>query len=327
MHCRIAPLFILPIMTRRESLVLLGALLGSVARGHAATGTPVTTERGLMGTRFAVTCHHADEEFVRKAIAAAFEEADQINAVASDYIADSELLSLSKQPVGQPIRVSPLLFSLIREAREYAEKTDGLFDPTLGPLTKLWRESRRRKVLPDADTLAKARAACGWKHLLLDPEASTVTLAVPGMRLDLGGIAKGQAADAMLATLQRLGIPCSSVTAGGDVRLGDPPPGKEGWKIGVRTLDKSTNSEVLLLSNCAVSTSGDLQQFVEIGGIRYAHIIDPATGLGVTHHVAATVISPNSTMSDALATACCIADAGKAKGIAEALGARLLRIG
>jgi len=315
------------VMTRREALVLLGTFLGARGTSFAAEGKAVTTERGLMGTRFAVSCHHPDEALVRKAIAAAFEEADRINIVASDYIADSELLSLSKQPVGQATRVSPLLFSLIKEAREYAEKTDGLFDPTLGPLTKLWRESRRRKTLPNAETLAKARAACGWKHLILDAEKSTVTLAVPGMRLDLGGIAKGQAADAMLAVLVKHGIPSSSVTAGGDVRLGDPPPGEKGWKIGVRTSDKNQNSDTLMLSNCAVSTSGDLQQFVEIDGVRYSHIIDPATGLGITHHVAATVISPNSTLSDALATACCIADADKAKKIAEALGARLLRIG
>jgi thiamine biosynthesis lipoprotein len=288
---------------------------------------PISSERELMGTRFAVTCHHLDEALVRKAIAAAFDEAEKINTVASDYIADSELLSLSRQPVGKPTPVSPLLFSLVREARDYAEKTGGLFDPTLGPLTKLWRESRRRKALPDSITLGQARAASGWKHLILDAENSTVTFAVPRMRLDLGGIAKGQAADAMLATLKNHGIPSSSVTAGGDVRLGDPPPGEEGWKIGVRTSDKTRDSDILRLSNCAVSTSGDLQQFVEIDGVRYAHIIDPATGLGLTRHVAATVISPNSTLSDALATACCVADARTAGDMAKALGAKLIRIG
>ena len=314
-------------MTRRESLIVLGAFLASGARGFAATGTPLTSERGLMGTRFVVTCHHPDEALVLKATAAAFEAAGKINEVASDYIADSELLCLSKQPAETAIRVSPLLFSLIRQAREYAEKTDGLFDPTLGPLTKLWRESRRRKELPDADTLVKASAACGWKHLVLDAEASTVTFAVPGMRLDLGGIAKGQAADAMLAVLVKHGLKSSSVTAGGDVRLGDPPPGAKGWKVGIRTSDKNHDSDTLLLSNCAVSTSGDLQQFVEIDGVRYAHIIDPGTGLGLTRHVAATVIAPNSTMSDALATACCIADAARAANLAKGMGARLIRVG
>lgn len=314
-------------MTRREALVLLGVFLGSRDTSFAGEGKAITTERGLMGTRFALTCHHPDETLVRKAIAAAFEEADKINTVASDYIADSELLSLSRQPVGQPTRVSPLLFSLVKEARNYAEKTEGLFDPTLGPLTKLWRESRRRKTLPAPEILAKARAACGWKHLSLDEKESTITFAVPGMRLDLGGIAKGQAADTMLAVLVKHDIPSSSVTAGGDVRLGDPPPGEKGWKIGVRTSDRNRDSDTLLLSNCAVSTSGDLQQFIEISGIRYAHIIDPATGLGTTRHVAATVIAPNSTMSDALATACCIADAARAADLAKGMGARLIGMG
>ncbi len=308
-------------MNRRQAIILLGAA-AATSRVHAGPVTkPLTFESGLMGTRFAITCHHPHHPHHQQAEAAAnaaFEEAERINQVASDYIADSELLALSKHPPGRAIAVSPLLYQLISEARELAEKTNGYFDPTLGPMTKLWRESRRRNALPDAQTLATARAACGWKNLLLDPANRTVTFMKPAMRLDLGGIAKGQAADAMLAMMKKHAIARSCITAGGDVRMGDPPPDSNGWKIGVRT---GEDSEALVLSNCAVSTSGDLHQFIEIGGTRYSHIIDPATGLGITRSSSATVVAATATVSDALATACCVAPGEIANSLAMKAGA------
>lgn len=304
-------------MNRRQAIILLGA--AATSRVHAGTvAKSLTFERGLMGTRFAITCHHPDRKHAEAAANAAFDEAERINQVASDYIADSELLGLSKHPSGNPVAVSPLLFKLISEARDLAEKTNGYFDPTLGPLTKLWRESRRRSALPDAQTLAAARAACGWQNLLLNPAKQTVTLMKPAMRLDLGGIAKGQAADAMFAMMKKHAIARSCITAGGDVRMGDPPPDSNGWKIGVRT---GEDSEELVLSNCAVSTSGDLHQFIEIGGTRYSHIIDPATGLGITRSHSATVIAATATVSDALATACCVAPGEIVNSIAMKAGA------
>lgn len=278
-----------------------------------------TFERGLMGTRFAITCYSPDQEKAKSASDDAFEAAEKINEVASDYIADSELLNLSK-PFPTATATSPLLFKLIFEARDFAEKTNGCFDPTLGPLTKLWRESRRRKVLPDAETLAKARAAIGWQNLVLDPHTHIVTFQKPGMRLDLGGIAKGQAADAMLAVMIGQGISCCCITAGGDIRLGNAPPGSEGWKVKIHTKENEAE-KFLTLSDCAVSTSGELHQFIEINGTRYSHIIDPATGLGITRSVAATVIAPNATTSDALATACCVAPSDVARKMALAAGA------
>jgi len=310
-------------LTRRRSLLLLATALG-VPRLRAATAGELRFERGLMATRFIVSCHHEDAERVKEGVATAFAEADRINEVASDYIADGPLLSIGKVPPGTPVKIPPLLLSLLEEARDQAEKTGGLFDPTIGPMTKLWRESRRRKVLPDAATLARAKAAVGWKKLVLDEKESTATFTEPDMRLDLGGIAKGQAADRMLAILVQHGIPRSSVTAGGDIRMGDPPPGKEGWSIGVRNKDVEHNATELLLRNSAVSTSGDLRQFVEIGGVRYSHIIDPATGLGLVKAAAATVIAPTATISDALATACCIADRDTAGKLVAAQGARIL---
>lgn len=306
-------------MNRREAIILLGGAMAASRVRAESPSSAHTFERGLMGTRFSITCHHGDAAEAKTAADAAFEAAEEINRVASDYIADSELLSLSKHPAGEAVSVSPLLFKLLSEARELAEKTSGFFDPTLGPLTKLWRESRRRKSLPDADALSTAKAATGWKSLILDPGKSTVILTKPGMRLDLGGIAKGQAADAMLAVMIERGIPASCITAGGDIRAGDPPPGSDGWNVGVRPSKEQSGQ--LVLKNAAVSTSGDLHQSIEIVGVRYSHIIDPATGLGLTRHVAATIIAPNATLSDALATACCVAPADEARPIGLSTGA------
>jgi FAD:protein FMN transferase len=302
--------------------ILLSLLLGCVA---TAKETRFTFERGLMGTRFAITCHGSDESVAKAAADLAFQRAEEINAIASDYIAGSELLRLSEK-IGTPVKVSPLLFDLLTKSHDFARRTAGCFDPTLGPFTRLWRETRRVGKLPLPEALTTAKSACGWKLLELDPFDQTVTLKNPGMRLDLGGIAKGYAADAMFDVMKSKGFPATCIAAGGDLRLGDPPPGKTGWTVGIKTLDKGKTSGQVELANCAVSTSGDLQQAVEIDGVRYAHIIDPKTGLGLTRHLAVTIIAPDATTSDALATAACVVGPAEAEAMAKACGASQVRI-
>jgi len=287
--------------SRRHTLKLVVAAVLFPGRGTAAS---FSTERPLMGTLFKITSHTADHPLFKIASSEAFAAAEKINSVASDYIADSELLSFSKLSHGKPHPVSETLFPLLLQARHFAEETEGRFDPTLGPLTKLWRESRRRQSLPGPDVLAAALAASGYGKLFLDGKARTLVFSVPGMRLDLGGIAKGQAADAMLEVFRKHGLTRTSITCGGDVRVGDPPPGKDHWSISVRTTGEP--KQPLKLVNSAVSTSGDLHQFVEIEGTRFSHIIDPETGLGLTEPRTAIIIASNAAESDALATAACV---------------------
>jgi thiamine biosynthesis lipoprotein len=263
-------------------------------------------ERPLMGTRFSVVCYAESRAAAEKAVEAAFAKAEEVNAVASDYLPESELSQLSSKPIGAPVRLSPLLFDLLEHSRCIAEATEGAFDPTLGPLTKLWRETRSSGRLPDPEKLAVAHAASGWRHFTLDPEARTITLLRENMAFDLGGLAKGYAADRMLDSLAAAGIRQALVTAGGDIRLGEAPPGRGGWNVALKTFDVGKNDEILTLSNAAVSTSGDLHQSVEIEGVTYSHILDPATGLGLTRRVAASVIADEAKLSDALATAACV---------------------
>ncbi len=271
-----------------------------------AVGEKYSFERELMATRFTIVCYTDDPAAAKKAAETAFAIGDKVNAVASDYLEDSELNQLSSKSINTPVQASPLLFDLLDYSRNMADSTQGAFDPTLGPLTKLWRETRNRKRLPEPEKLEIARMSVGWKHFTLDPKTRSITLLQKNMAFDLGGIAKGYAADLMLESMIADGLPQSMVTAGGDIRLGNPPPGREGWNVAVQTFDLKQRDEVLLLSNAAVSTSGDLHQSVEIDGVKYSHILDPSTGLGLTRRIAATVIADSAKLSDSIATAACV---------------------
>jgi thiamine biosynthesis lipoprotein len=283
-------------------------------------------ERPLMGTRFSVVCYAEERETVEKAVEAAFAKAKEVNDVASDYLPGSELSLLSAKKVGEPVSLSPLLFDLLAHSRRIAEATQGAFDPTLGPMTKLWRETRASDRLPDPATLAAARASSGWRHFTLDPQAHTITLLRENMAFDLGGIAKGYAADLMLETLAAAGLRQALVTAGGDIRVGAAPPGREGWNVALKTFDTAKNEEILTLSNAAVSTSGDLHQSVEIEGVSYSHILDPSTGLGLMRRVAATVVADQAKISDSLATAACVLGADGILSLRTINGVREVKV-
>lgn len=289
-------------MTAAHFLAPAFAFLAAVA----SASEKFSFSQPLMGTRFSVVCYAEDRASAEKAVEAAFAKTEEVNAVASDYLPESELSLLSSKPIGVPVPLSPLLFDLFDHSRRIAEATNGAFDPTLGPMTKLWRETRSSGRLPDRERLAAARAASGWRHFTLDPQARTITLLRENMAFDLGGIAKGYAADLMLKTLAEAGISQALITAGGDIRLGDAPPGREGWNVALKNFDIEKNDEILTLFNAAVSTSGDLYQSVEIEGVSYSHILDPATGLGLTRRIAASVVADDAKLSDALATAVCV---------------------
>jgi thiamine biosynthesis lipoprotein len=201
-------------------------------------------------------------------------------------------------------------------ARQLAEETGGAFDVTLGPVTQLWRQARRQHRLPDPDALAEALQRSGYRKLHLDAAAQTVTLDQAGMRLDLGGIGKGFAADAALAVLAGLGIPRALVAASGDLAIGDPPPGRNGWTVGIDAPNAPVEgfARVLELANAAVSTSGDSSQNLDIGGVKYSHIVDPATGMGLTLPVAVAVVARRGIDADSWSTALSVL--GPERGIA-----------
>ena len=142
---------------------------------------------------------------------------------------------------------------------------------TVGPIVRLWRQARKDRELPNSDVLKAAMKRVGYKNVELDAKAKTVSLKVPGMLLDLGGIGKGYAADEALKVIGAEGITSALVAASGDIVVSKAPPGRDGWVVDIAPLPGARETRQLLLVNAAVSTSGDAEQFVEIAGVRYSH--------------------------------------------------------
>jgi thiamine biosynthesis lipoprotein len=261
-----------------------------------------------MATPFRLVAYAPDEATAAAAFDAAMERIGQLDSAFNDYDPSSELSRLgAASPTPEPVPVSEDLWRILERATAFAELTDGAFDPTLGPLTRLWRRSRRLGRLPSADVLHSAQSAAGYRHLRLQRQHRGVALDRAGMRLDLGGIGQGFAADEALAVLRAHGLERALVDASGDVACGAAPPGRTGWRIGIAPLEPDgPPSRYLELADGAVSTSGDAFQFVEIDAVRYAHIVDPRTGLGLVGRCSATVIAADCTTADALATAACV---------------------
>lgn len=290
-------------------LLLSSCRQDSDGSGDDELSTPIRieAERPLMGTLFRIITYAKNAKEGYLAMEDAFDLAEEFAERATDYDPDSELNRLTQSEVGVPVKVSSDLFEVLLLGRNLARKTDGIFDPTFGPLTHLWRETSRTKRIPSEEEIADARSRCGIKLLSFDEENRTVTVKKKGMQLDLGGIAKGFAADLIFQSLVQKGFSQSLVAAAGDLRLGDAPPDKEGWGISLRTF-RLTSSKIYPLKNCAVSTSGDLFQRFSADGKTYSHLIDHRTGLGMTTRRAASVVLPEAKLTDPLATTACLSD-------------------
>ncbi len=258
-----------------------------------------------MGTLFSIKLYAQDKSSAETAAQAAFHRIAALDDIMSDYQADSELMRLCEQPVGMPVPVSADLFDVLQRAEKISGLSHGAFDVTVGPYVRFWRFARKKKVLPTPAEIASAAKSVGYKKLRLDASKRTVTLLVPNMRLDLGGIAKGYAADQAMLVLKSKGIDRALVAASGDIAIGKAPPGQRAWKVGISGLNTTANEDArtILLHNSGISTSGDTEQSIEIGGVRYSHIVNPATGLGLTERIQVTIIAPDATTTDGLATA------------------------
>ncbi|QDU82140.1 Thiamine biosynthesis lipoprotein ApbE precursor [Polystyrenella longa] len=260
-----------------------------------------------MGVPLHISVYVDNEALANKATTAAYLRVQELDQLLSDYKIDSELNQLSLKKTHQVAHeVSEDLFCVLTTARQVSEESGGTFDVSVGPVVKLWRKARRHKELPNQDELHKRLEIVDYSAINLNKEAQSVTLEKQGMRLDLGGIAKGYAADEALEVLNAHGIRRALLDFGGDIVVGDPPPGKEYWTVAVAPLKKSTGEEefqFIDIRNGAVATSGDAYQYVEIDGVRYSHIVDPRTGIGLTDRSSVTVIAPSGMLSDAWASA------------------------
>ncbi|HZZ77644.1 MAG TPA: FAD:protein FMN transferase [Gemmataceae bacterium] len=300
-------------------LILFGGLI-AVNACQPTVLTRYTFTEPHMGTTVRIVLYAPDEATAKKAAKAAFARIAELNLVMSDYRPDSELMKLCEKAGGDPVKVSDDLFKVLQKSEEFSKLTDGAFDVSISPVVRLWRRARRSREMPKADAIKKALALVDYRNIKLDAKNRTVRLVLLGMLLDLGGIAKGCAADAALAVLRQHGITRALVAIGGDIAVSDAPPDAQAWKVGVAPLKnpEAEPSHYLMLTNAAVSTAGDAEQFVEIAGKRYSHIVDPKTGIGLVGRRSVTVVAPNAMTSDGIDTGLCVLGVERGLKIVEA---------
>jgi len=260
----------------------------------------LSEDADIMGTRIKVELFHADPYLARQGIDTVLHEMRRIDAGMSPYIETSELARLNASAQQQPFATSEELFSLIRRSLDFSEMTGGAFDITFASVGFLY--DYRSKTRPDETQREKATALINYRKLVLDHHSATITFSKSGMRIDLGGIAKGYAVDRCISLLQKLGVKQALVTAGGDSRMIGDRWGRP-WSIGVRDpRNEDKLAAVIPLQDVAVSTSGDYQRYFEEDGIRYHHIINPRSGDSARALQSVTIIGPDATTTDALST-------------------------
>lgn len=269
-----------------------------------------------MGVTVRLTLFASSQSKANEAAKAAFARFRTLDDMMSDYQQGSELNRFCAAPINTWTSLSPELYETFRNAQQISVLSDGGFDITAGPVVRLWRQARRESKLPAAAAIQDALNRTGFRKLEL--ENGRARLLAPGMQLDLGGIAKGYACDEAIAALLKEGITSAMVEAGGDISVSDPPPGTDGWRIAIL----GWPGVEIKLKNESMSTSGDAEQFVELGGVRYSHVVDPRTGMGLVKSRQATIVGKMGWLTDALSTTACILPRSDAEALAKRLGVR-----
>jgi len=288
---------------------VLGLLCVSIVRRPAVEMDSGT--RVLMGTFGRVVVIARSERAANACIEAAFDVQNRIESLMSYHRADSELNQVNRYAAQRPMMVNPMTFEVLRRAVHFSELSDGAFDVTVGPLVDLWQAAKDANVPPTREALAEARRKVGYDKLILDDKTATVRFAQEGMRIDLGGIAKGYAVDKAVEAMRSKGALGGMVDLGGNIRcFGRAPRGQQKWRIGIQDpnvapddMDSSKYLLVLELGDASVATSGDYRRSFVVQGQKENHILDTHTGKGTSKLVSDTIIAPDATTADALSTA------------------------
>lgn len=289
-------------------LLMLFAIGNCTLVAHDQDVAAYETTFPSMGTLVSLQAFSKDPKAVEEAFAKTRVEIDRLVKIFSDYDEESEARQLTREDkLDQWQQVSPEMWEVLVASDEWNRQSDGAFDASVGQLSILWRKARRTKRVPTQAEIADALKLCGWKHVELDHATKSFRFKIANLRLDFGAIAKGYVIERAYQHLADDGLPSSLVRAGGDIRCGAPPPGRDGWKIEIANVDASNDAPArFLLSNAAVSSSGDLHQFIEIDGKRRSHVIDPKTGIGVEGPKMVTVVARNSMVADVADTTICV---------------------
>lgn len=286
----------------KHSFLLL--LLASLPRSPLLAQNPPKRyefSHPQMGAVFRLIFYAENDSLAERAAHTVFDRVDSLNAVMTDYQPDSELMRLcDKAGTDEKVPVSADLWRILKISQHFSRQSGGAFDVTVGPLTRLWRRARHLQELPDSAQVAAAQALVDWRNVRFYPHPKRIRLLKKGMKLDLGGIGQGFAADECLRVLRGFGITRALADAGGDIAIGDAPPDAAGWTVDI---PDTLHNAPLTLVRCGITTSGATYRYLEANGRRYSHIVDPRTGWGLTQRVLVTVHAPTATEADAWATA------------------------
>jgi thiamine biosynthesis lipoprotein len=281
---------------------------------HAAW---VSGEEAIMGTRISVQLWHQDKDQGEAAIKAVMEEFRRLDKKLSPYIELSELAKVNRLAASEPVVISEEFYRLLETSLEYAELTGGAFDITFASIGHQY--DYRKRIKPTDSLINQALPLIDYRKIQLDAAKGTVFFEKPGVRIDLGGIAKGYAVDRGIQLLQQRDIAHALISAGGDSRLLGDHRGRP-WHIGIQApRDKTRMAAMLPLADTAISTSGDYERFFEHDGIRYHHIISPKTGRSTDTLQSVTIIGPNATRTDALSTSVFVLGAEKGMALINRL--------
>ncbi len=273
----------------------------------------------LMSTIVEITVVGTEEQS-RQAMMLSFEEIRRIDGLMSVYNPDSEVSRVNEAAGEFAVRVSADTLEVVSESLRIARLTNGAMDITVAPLMELWGFGNGENRVPPDDELQEKLLLVDYRKVLADADSSTVRLDLPGMRIDVGGIAKGYAVDSAIRVMKEAGIRNALISAGGDIYAMGAPPGKESWKIGIRhPRARADLLGILELKDRAVATSGDYENFFEVDGKRYCHIMDPGTGRPVQGIMSVTILADTAAEADALATAIFPLGADKGMKLIESL--------
>jgi len=265
-----------------------------------------------MGTQVTVEVWHEDAQIAEKGIQSVMDDMRRIDRLMSPYRQDSQVSLINRQAAKAPVRCDPELFHLIARSLDISKMTGGAFDISFASVGYLY--DYRQRLHPDSAQLESSLPAVNYRHIRLDSDTQSIRFLREGVRIDLGGIAKGYAVDHGLQILAELGIDHALVTAGGDSRVRGERWGRP-WTIGIRApRDPAGIVAMIPLIDTAISTSGDYERFFVEDGIRYHHILDPATGRSADAVRSVSIIGPDATTTDALSTSVFVM--GPAKGLA-----------
>lgn len=293
-----------PIRFGAMVLLMSIAASGSVALAASAPPRAITYVGRAMGTYTHVTIVTADSAATAAPAQRAQAEFQRVDSLMSNWTPTSEVARINREASHGPTRIQAEVSTVIEKALEVGRASDGAFDITVEPLVRVWGFLGGKPHLPDSAAAAEAARHVGIRHLNFDAAARTIAWTDPGVRVDLGGIAKGYSVDRATDALRAAGIGGCLVDISGNMFAVGHPPEAAGWRIGIRDpRDRIAWFARLQLSDAAISTSGKYEQFVAANGRTYGHIMDPRLGVPAEGLIAVTVVARTAMDADAWSTA------------------------